>query len=81
MFNQLMIAKNHVQSFIQDKKGAVAFEYVLIIGGVSVVVIGLLTLGAGALFPQLLAATCEAINTILPSGTSMGDCTSGNFGA
>ncbi len=67
MFNQLMIAKNHVQSFIQDKKGAVAFEYVLIIGGVSVVVIGLLTLGAGALFPQLITATCNAMNTIMPS--------------
>ena len=48
MFNQLMIAKDFAKSFIQDKKGAVAFEYVLIIGGVSVVVIGLLTAGANA---------------------------------
>ena len=67
MFNQLMIAKNHVQSFIQDKKGAVAFEYVLIIGGVSVVVIGLLAVGASAMFPQLILATCNAINTIMPT--------------
>ena len=71
MFNQLMIAKNHVQSFIQNKKGAVAFEYVLIIGGVSVVVIGLLTVGANALFPQLITATCNAIDSIV----TMGVCT------
>ncbi len=80
MFNQLMIAKNHVQSFIQDKKGAVAFEYVLIIGGVSVVVIGLLTLGAGALFPQLITATCNAINTILPSGSGIASCAASQWG-
>ncbi len=67
MFNQLMIAKNHVQSFIQNKKGAVAFEYVLIIGGVSVVVIGLLTVGANAMFPALMSATCTAMSTILPT--------------
>ena len=67
MFNQLMIAKDFAKSFIQDKKGAVAFEYVLIIGGVSVVVIGLLTLGAKALFPQLITATCTAIQTIVPA--------------
>ena len=67
MFNQLMIAKNHVQSFIQDKKGAVAFEYVLIIGGVSVLLISLLVLGANAMFPQLIDATCLAIKTVLPT--------------
>ena len=71
MFNQLMIAKDYVKNFIQDKKGAVAFEYVLIIGGVSVVVIGLLTLGASALFPQLITATCTAINTIMPTGAPL----------
>ncbi len=74
MFNQLMIAKNHVQSFIQDKKGAVAFEYVLIIGGISVVVIGLLTLGGAALFPSLITATCNAMNTILPTGGQIANC-------
>ena len=42
MFNQLMIAKNHVQSFIQSKKGAVAFEYVLIIGTIVVILFGAL---------------------------------------
>ena len=69
MFNQLMMAKNYVQSFIQNKKGAVAFEYVLIIGGVSVVVIGLLVIGTNALFPQLIFATCTAMNAVIPSGT------------
>ena len=72
MFNQLNIAMVYAKNFIQDKKGAVAFEYVLIIGGVSVVVIGLLTLGASALFPQLIDATCRAINTILPTASGVG---------
>ncbi len=70
MFNALWTIKEHTMGFIQDKRGAVAFEYVLIIGGVSVVVIGLLTLGASALFPKLILATCEAMNTILPSAAA-----------
>ena len=71
MFNAIRMIKDNAISFIQDKKGAVAFEYVLIIGGVSVVVIGLLTLGASALFPQLITATCTAINTIMPTGAPL----------
>ena len=71
MFNQLMIAKDYAKSFIQDKRGAVAFEYVLIIGGISVVVIAALTLGGQALFPQLITATCAAIDTIVATM----DCT------
>ena len=67
MFNQLMIAKDFVKGFIQDKKGAVAFEYVLIIGGVSVLLIGLLVLGANAMFPQLIFATCKGIESVLPT--------------
>ena len=67
MFNQLMIAKNYAKNLIQSEKGAVAFEYVLIIGGVSVVVIGLLTIGANAMFPALMTATCAAMSTLLPT--------------
>ena len=74
MFNALRNIKDHTMSFIQDKKGAVAFEYVLIIGGISVVVIGLLTLGGGALFPSLITATCNAMNTILPTGGQIANC-------
>ncbi len=62
MFNALRNIKYQTMTFIQDKRGAVAFEYVLIIGGVSVVVVGLLAAGAGALFPQLVTVTCQAIN-------------------
>ena len=68
MFNALRMIKDHTMSFIQDKKGAVAFEYVLIIGGVSVVVVGLLAFGANALFPQMISATCTAIAAVMPSG-------------
>ncbi len=75
MFNQLMIAKNHVQSFIQDKKGAVAFEYVLIIGGVSVVLIGLLTAAAAVFMPTVIDAVCAAISTLGGITITAGDCT------
>ena len=70
MFNALWTIKDHTLGFIQNKRGAVAFEYVLIIGGVSVVVIGLLTIGANAMFPKLMTATCEAMSGILPSSTA-----------
>ncbi len=70
MFNQLMIAMVYAKNFIQDKKGAVAFEYVLIIGGVSVLLISLLVLGANAMFPQLISATCVAMSSILPTSAS-----------
>ena len=62
MFNALRNIKDQTMGFIQDKKGAVAFEYVLIIGGVSVVVIGLLAAGAGTLFPQLVLGVCNGMN-------------------
>ncbi len=71
MFNALRMIKDNTISFIQDKKGAVAFEYVLIIGGVSVVVIGLLAVGAGAMFPELVEGTCNAINSVMPSAGSL----------
>ena len=71
MLNTLMMVKDYAMNFIQDKKGAVAFEYVLIIGGVSVVVIGLLAGGASTLFPQLITGTCNAINGVLPTAGQM----------
>ena len=75
MFNALRMIKDNTISFIQDKKGAVAFEYVLIIGGVSVVVIGLLAVGASAMFPQLITGVCNAIYAVLPTaGQASLDC-------
>ncbi len=73
MFNALRMIKDNTMSFIQDKKGAVAFEYVLIIGGISVVVVGLLAVGAGAMFPQLITTVCGAIESL--PGLSAMDCT------
>ena len=64
MFNHLNVAMVYAKNFIQEKKGAVAFEYVLIIGGVSVVVIGLLAAGATSLFPQLVLGVCNAMNDL-----------------
>ena len=76
MFNQLMMAKDYIKNFIQDKTGAVAFEYVLIIGGVSVLLIALLVLGTNAMFPQLIYGTCVAIQSVMPTaGATAMTCT------
>ena len=71
----LSLLKTRAQSFLQNKRGAVAFEYVLIIGGVSVVLIGLLT-GAGAVFmPAVIDAVCAAANTLGGITITAGSCT------
>ncbi len=54
MTNALHHIKDKTLSFLQTQLGAVSFEYVLIIGGVSVVAIGLLAVGADAVMKQLL---------------------------
>ncbi len=75
MLDQLMIAKGHTMRFIKDKKGAVAFEYVLIIGGVSVLVIGLLA-GATAVFiPTVIDAVCAAMVGLVGITIPAGACT------
>jgi len=56
-------AIDQVQSFLEREDGQDAFEYMLIIGGVSVaVVIGVAALATNV--PGLRTATCAAIGTI-----------------
>ena len=73
MFNALRNIKDQTMSFIQDKKGAVAFEYVLIIGGVSAVVVGLLGGAAAVFFPTLIDGVCTQITNL--TNIPLGDCT------
>ncbi len=75
MFNRLIIAKDYAKNFIQEKKGAVAFEYVLIIGGVSVVLIGLLAAAAAVFMPTVIDAVCAAISTLGGITIATGACT------
>ena len=75
MFNRLIIAKDYAKNFIQEKKGAVAFEYVLIIGGVSVVLIGLLAAAAAVFMPTVIDAVCAAISSLGGITITAGACT------
>ncbi len=62
MISTLSSIKNKSLTFLEGQLGAVAFEYVLIIGGVSVVVVGLLAVGTNALMPELVEAVCEVVH-------------------
>jgi len=65
MFLTQMVGQaiDQVQSFLEREDGQDAFEYMLIIGGVSVaVVIGVAALATNV--PGLRTATCTAIATI-----------------
>ena len=60
MTNALHHIKDETLSFLQAQLGAVSFEYVLIIGGVSVVAVGLLAVGAEQLMREILnEGLCE----------------------
>ena len=67
MRNTLQLLKGKAQSALKDQLGAVAFEYVLMIGGVSVAAVGLLAVGADVMMKQLLIyGLCEQFDDVLP---------------
>ena len=70
MSNALRFIKDEFQSLLRSQRGAVSFEYVLIIGGVSVAVVGLLAVGADAIMKDLLIhGLCEQFDDMIPPGT------------
>ena len=71
MFSNLINIKTYVQSFIQNQKGVVAWEYLLVIAGVSVAIIFAVAVGAPSMTSAVLNGTCSAINTVLPSTAAM----------
>ncbi len=67
MRNTLQLLIGKAPSALKEQLGAVAFEYVLMIGGVSVVAVGLLAVGADAMMKQLLIyGLCEQFDDMLP---------------
>ncbi len=67
MSKTLQLLKGKTWRALKDQLGAVAFEYVLIIGGVSVVAMGLLAVGADVMMKQLLIyGLCEQFDDMLP---------------
>ncbi len=66
MRNTLQLLKGKAQSALGDQLGAVSFEYVLMIGGVSVVAVGLIAVGADAIMKQLLIyGLCEQFDDMV----------------
>ncbi len=66
MSNTLQLLKGKAQSALKEQLGAVSFEYVLIIGGVSVVAMGLLAVGADVMMKQLLIyGLCEQFDDMV----------------
>ncbi len=57
----LSLLKTKAQSFLQNKRGAVAFEYTLIIGGVSVVIFFAMAVAVPSLTNAMMDATCKSI--------------------
>ncbi len=57
-------------SFIQDQKGVVAWEYLLVIAGVSVVIIAAVAVGAPSLTKLIMVdLLCESFDDLIPPGT------------
>ncbi len=48
-----------------DEKGAVAFEYLLVVAGVSVAMIAAIALAAPNLIAQTVYGTCLALKTVM----------------
>jgi len=73
MVQLLWLARDKVLSFLRDTRAQDTFEYVLIIGGITVAVI----VAVAAASPSMIGATidgaCAAIDTI--PAITMGDCT------
>ena len=65
MVEALSLLKTRAQSFLQNKSGAVAFEYVLIIGGVSVAMIFALGVLASPLTSAVMDGTCKSVKELL----------------
>ena len=70
MFNMLSPLKNKFQSFLDGQLGTVAWEYLLVIAGVSVVIIAAVAVG----FPSLIKVVmvdllCEQFDDLIPPGT------------
>ena len=66
MNNALRLMRDKTLKAIKGQLGAVSFEYVLLTGGVSVVAVGLLAVGADAVMKQLLIyGLCEQFDDMI----------------
>ena len=69
MSNFLRLIKDKPLRFIQDQKGMVAWEYLLVIAGVSVAVIAAVAIGAPSLTKFIIVdGVCESLDDVIPPG-------------
>ena len=68
MFQALAIQANKVLAHFNREEGQDAFEYALVVGGISVVVVASIAV-LGTQAPGVVDATCAAMQTILTSLT------------
>jgi len=69
MVQILWLIRDKVLSFLKSEAGQDTFEYVLIIGGISVAVIAAVVLAAPNLMKQVVYGVCLAVETIVPQVT------------
>ena len=74
MFEKLYAVKERILNLPRNEKGAVAFEYVLIIDGVSAVIVAALAVGAPSLFDSVVTSTCSSLDGVVPGFVSDGLC-------
>ena len=68
MSNTIHLIKDKTLRALKGQLGAVSFEYVLIIGGVSVVTVGLLAVGAEQIMGEIInEGLCEGAGRALGS--------------
>ncbi len=61
---KLLLRKTRAPRFLRDERGAVAFEYVLIIGAVSTVIVFAITVAAPILMNSVLSGVCSAVYAV-----------------
>jgi len=74
MVQILWLIRDKVLSFLKSEAGQDTFEYVLIIGGISVAVIAAVALASPSLMSGIIEGTCTAISAKIPAMGTL-DCT------
>jgi Flp pilus assembly pilin Flp len=75
MVQILWLVRDKVLSFLRDTRAQDTFEYVLIIGGITVAVIAAVAIAAPTLMDGVLGGVCTAINGVDGAGGINIDCT------
>ena len=60
----LSLLKTRAQSFLQNERGVVAWEYLLVIARVSVAIIFAVGVAAPSLTSPVMNRTCKSMNTV-----------------